>query len=83
LPFALQRHNNIAINQKEYAEGPLALCDMGQTIRDIPGNGLCVRYNGTFQFLKYPGNITSVGNPHQCRPGTIFQTRETRQFTTS
>jgi hypothetical protein len=37
LPIALQRCKNISTNQKEYAEGPLALCAMGQTIWDIPG----------------------------------------------
>jgi hypothetical protein len=40
----------------------------------------CIRYNGISQSTV---NITFVGNPNQTRPGTIFQTKETRQFTTS
>jgi hypothetical protein len=46
----------------------------------ISGNGPCIRYNGISQSTV---NITFVGNSNQTRPGTIFQTRETRQFTTS
>ena len=32
-----------------------------------------------------PGHLVSgtMGYPNQTRPGTIFQTKETRQFTTS
>ena len=46
-----------------------------QTISD---NG--PEYNGISQSTV---NITFVGHPNQTRPGTIFQTKETRQFTTS
>ena len=46
----------------------------------ISGNGPCIRYNGISQSTL---NITFVGSPNQTRPGSIFQTRETRQFTTS